>query len=148
LTQLALSRAGNAERGRKIFLDVGKSQCLKCHRLDNQGERIGPDLTGAGKRFGRIHLIESILDPSRAIAPTYDTFVLELKDGTIARGVRLTETASALTLADREGKKHELPLASIETRRVQPQSTMPDGLERQLSADEFVDLIAFLVSQK
>jgi hypothetical protein len=30
----------------------------------------------------------------------------------------------------------------------QPQSTMPDGLEQRLTADEFVDLVSFLYSQK
>src|SRR5439155_2429907 len=43
LIQAALSRTGDSERGRKLFLDVGKSQCMKCHRLGNQGEKIGPD---------------------------------------------------------------------------------------------------------
>src|SRR5262249_1286845 len=69
LTQAALTLAGNAERGRKVFFDVEKSQCLKCHRLGDKGERIGPELTGVGSRFGRIHLVESILEPSRTIAP-------------------------------------------------------------------------------
>src|SRR5262249_12307921 len=78
LTQAALTRAGNPERGRALFLNVDKSQCLKCHRLGDQGERIGPDLSDIGGRFSRIHLVESILEPSRAITPGYQTFVVFL----------------------------------------------------------------------
>jgi hypothetical protein len=44
----ALSRAGNPEAGRQIFLNAEKSLCVKCHRIGEQGERIGPELTGLG----------------------------------------------------------------------------------------------------
>jgi putative heme-binding domain-containing protein len=148
LTQLALSRSGNPVAGRKVFFNVAKSQCLKCHRLENQGERIGPDLSNVGQRFGRIYLIESILEPSRSIAPSYESLLVELKDGRVETGLRVQETATTLTLADREGKKRDIPVADIASRQVQAQSIMPEGLERQLTAEEFVDLIAFLASRK
>jgi hypothetical protein len=58
LTQSALTRAGDRERGRKLFFDVDKSLCLRCHRLGDQGERMGPELTGVGSRFSRIYVLE------------------------------------------------------------------------------------------
>ena len=148
LTQAALSRAGNAERGRKVFLDKEKSQCLKCHQLGAQGERIGPELTGVGARFSRIYLVESILEPSRAIAPSFETLVVTLKNGKTVNGIKVAESAKTLVLADNQGQKHELSTADIEERHASPVSTMPEGLEQRLSEDEFVDLIAFLTSQK
>ena len=60
LTQLVLEGRGNAERGQKLFANVEKSLCMRCHRIGEQGGRIGPDLTDIGSRFSRIHLIESI----------------------------------------------------------------------------------------
>src|SRR5262249_967256 len=42
LTRLALSRAGNPEHGRQILLNAEKSLCLKCHRVGDKGERVGP----------------------------------------------------------------------------------------------------------
>jgi putative heme-binding domain-containing protein len=148
LTQAALTRAGNPERGRTLFFNVTKSQCLKCHRLGEQGEKIGPDLTGVGKRFARIHIIESILDPSRTIAPSFETLTVALKDGRSLSGVRVAETADNLTLGDREGKKHVVAKTDIEARQTDPRSIMPEGLEKSFTADEFVDLIAYIVSQK
>jgi hypothetical protein len=41
-----------------------------------------------------------------------------------------------------------LAKSEIEDQQPQPVSTMPEGLEKRLTVDEFVDLIAFLVSQK
>ena len=148
LAQAALFRAGNAERGQKIFFDKEKSQCLKCHQLGTQGERIGPALTGAGLRFSRIYLVESILEPSRAIAPSFETLVVTLKNGKTVSGIKIVENEKTLVLADNQGQKHELSTAEIEERYASPVSTMPEGLEQRLSEDEFVDLIAFLANQK
>ena len=89
LTRAALTRPGNPDRGRKVFFDVEKSQCLKCHRLGDQGERIGPDLTGVGSRFARIYIVESILEPSRTIAPSFGTLVIMLKNGKVFTGVKV-----------------------------------------------------------
>jgi putative membrane-bound dehydrogenase-like protein len=148
LTQAALTRKGNPERGRQLFFAVDKSQCLKCHRLGDQGEHIGPDLTGVGSRFARIYLVESILEPSRTIAPSFGTLVIALKNGQVRTGVKVAETETTLTLADNQGQKHVLAKADIEEQRTSPISTMPEGLEKRFTEDEFIDLIAFLVSQK
>jgi putative heme-binding domain-containing protein len=148
LVQAALTRAGDTARGRKLFFDTARAQCSKCHRLGDQGERIGPDLTGIGNRFARIHLIESILEPSRTIAPSYETVLVLLKDGRVVTGTRIAETGETLTLGDNQGEKHALARSGIDQVRAQSASTMPEGLEKQLTTDDFVDLIAFLVSQK
>jgi putative membrane-bound dehydrogenase-like protein len=148
LTQAALTRAGNADRGRKLFFDAQKSQCVKCHRVGDQGERIGPELTGVGGRFSRIHLIESVLQPSRTVPPGFQGVAVTLKSGRVLTGVKVAETEDALTLGDAQGNKHVLKKADVEEEQPQRQSVMPDGLEKPLSADEFVDLITYLTSLK
>jgi putative membrane-bound dehydrogenase-like protein len=148
LAQAALTRAGNPERGRKLFFDTAKSQCVKCHRVGDKGERIGPELTGVGSRFPRIHMIESVLQPSRTIAPGYQTLAIALKSGQFLTGVKVAETDDTLTLGDSKGDKHVLRKADIVEQQPHPASTMPEGLEKQFTTDEFVDLIAFLVSLK
>jgi putative membrane-bound dehydrogenase-like protein len=148
LTLAALTRAGNPASGRRVFLDVEKSLCLKCHRLGSQGERIGPELTGVGSRFARIYIVESILEPSRTIAPSFGTLLVTRQNGTVLTGVKIAETETTLTLADSQGQKHALARADIESVHSSPASAMPEGLEKRLTEDEFVDLIAFLASQK
>jgi putative membrane-bound dehydrogenase-like protein len=148
LTQLALTRAGNVERGRQLFFDIERSQCLKCHWLNDRGERIGPELTGVGSRFSRIYLVDSILDPSRTIAPSFETLVISLKNGQVITGVKVAETQTTLTLADTQVQKHVLTKSDIEEQHASQVSTMPEGLEKRFSAEEFTDLIAFLVSQQ
>ncbi len=148
LTRVALTRTGDARRGRQLFFDKEKSLCLKCHQLGDQGERIGPELTGVGSRFSRIYLVESILEPSRTIAPSFGTVVVTLKNGKTILGVKVAETETTLTLANQEGQKQLLAKADIERQQPSPLSTMPEGLEKRFTEEEFLDLIAFLVSQK
>src|SRR5207247_8887000 len=138
LTQAALTRAGDPRLGRKLFFDAEKSQCLKCHRLGDQGEQIGPELTGVGSRFARIYLVESILEPSRTIAPSFGTLVVTLKNGKLLTGVKLAETEKTLTLADNQGQKHLLAKADIEAEQPSPVSTMPEGLEKRFTEQEFI----------
>jgi putative heme-binding domain-containing protein len=148
LTQAALTMPGNADRGRALFFNAERSQCVKCHRVADQGERIGPELTGIGNRFSRIHLVESVLQPSRTVAPSFQAVTVVLSDGQSVTGVAVAEDERRFTLADNQGKKHVLEKSDIEAREPQEVSVMPEGLEKPFSVEEFVDLIAFLVSQK
>ncbi len=148
LVEAALSRTGNLERGRKLFLTVEKTNCLKCHRLGEQGEKIGPELTGIGSRFSRINIIESLLDPSRTIAAGFQSQTVAMNDGRVLSGLKVSETADTLVLADNQGKKHSLRKADIEESQAHAGSVMPDGLEKTLTVDEFVDLVTFLTSEK
>ena len=73
---------------------------------------------------------------------------MALEDGRVLAGVRTAETDRTLTLADQQGQAHVLAKARIEERKKQTQSTMPDGLEKRFTPEEFLDLIEFLASQK
>jgi putative heme-binding domain-containing protein len=148
LSQLALATRGNPIRGREVYFNAERAGCVKCHALEAQGGRIGPDLTGVGRRFSRIHLIESILEPSRVIAPAFRNISVRLKDGEELTGVRVAESDSVLTLGDAQGQSHALKKDQIEEQRTLELSLMPEGLESGLTDTEFVDLVAFLSEQK
>ncbi len=148
LSQLALATRGNPSRGREMFFNAEKLGCITCHRMGGQGGGIGPDLTGVGRRFSRIHLIESILEPSRAIAPAFRNMLVRLKDGQELTGVKMAEDESTLTLGDAQGQSHPLKKAQIEELRTLELSIMPEGLENGLTDTDFVDLVAFLAEQK
>ena len=124
-----------------------RRESVKCHRIGQEGATIAPDLSDIGRRFSRIHLIESILEPSRSIAPSYGSLSVVLDSGQMVTGVKVRETADLLVLADNLGKLHEIVKATIDELQVQPKSIMPEGLEKQLSEQDFLDLIEFLIAQ-
>src|SRR5262245_20179912 len=129
-------------------MNAEKSLCVRCHRVGDAGERVGPELTGIGARFGRAYLIESILEPGRSVVPGFVALRVDLADGRSLTGVKTAETDTTLTLVDPEVKKHELKKADVLEQRPLTTSAMPDGLEKRLTEQEFVDLIAYLVSLK
>jgi putative heme-binding domain-containing protein len=148
LTLAAPSRGGNPEHGRQIFLDGDKSLCIRCHRVGDKGERVGPELTGLGSRFSRAYIVESILDPSRTAAPSFEQVLVEMKSGKMFVGIKVAETETSITVVDSETKRHVLARADIESQQKQAGSAMPEGLEKRLSEEDFVDLISYLVSLK
>jgi putative membrane-bound dehydrogenase-like protein len=148
LTLAALSRAGNPEHGRQVFLDAEKSMCARCHRIGDKGERVGPDLTGLGGRFSKAYIVESVLEPSRTIAPSFESTLVELKNGKFLSGIKVAETETTITLVDNETKRHDIAKAEVAEQKKQATSAMPDGLEKRITEDEFVDLISYLFSLK
>jgi putative membrane-bound dehydrogenase-like protein len=148
LTRAALSRAGNPAAGRKIFFNTEKSLCIKCHRIGDQGERVGPELTGLGSRFSKAYIVESVLEPSRTVSPSFETTLIELKNGKAVSGIQVAESDATLTLVDSQAQKHVIARSAIESRKKSPVSAMPEGLEKRLTEDEFVDLMSFLANLK
>ena len=97
----------------------------------------------------REKLIESILEPSKEIAPAFVTWLVTTTGGKQHTGVLVEEGAhSTLTLADAQGKLTVLKITEIEDRVAQPTSLMPADLHAQMTRREFVDLLAFLESRK
>ncbi len=62
---------GNAERGSRIFHTDGAAQCIRCHAVGGEGSNVGPDMQGVGSRYDRQYLLESLIDPSKAIGEGY-----------------------------------------------------------------------------
>jgi putative heme-binding domain-containing protein len=148
LTQHALTTRGNTRRGKDLFFNQQKSLCIRCHRMDAQGGTVGPDLTGVGGRFSRIHLIESILQPSRHIANGYGMVVVVLQNDEAIAGVKREETPKTLTLGLVDGKFMTLRKDQIKQITPTTASLMPAGLEKLWTRQEFVDLIEYLAGQK
>jgi putative heme-binding domain-containing protein len=82
------------------------------------------------------------------VAPSYETLNIFLMNGRLVSGVKIKEDKGVVTIGDNQGKVHEILRDEIEEMQVQPRSTMPDGLEKRLTDQEFLDLLAFLLSQK
>jgi putative heme-binding domain-containing protein len=69
-----------------------------------------------------------------------------MTDGKVYTGFVVSTSARALLIREATGAQHELKLDKIESRTVQKQSMMPDGLAGNLTPEELADLIAYLQS--
>lgn len=142
-----LLTGGSVENGRKVFFSQ-KVPCATCHRVGNEGGPIGPDLTRIGAiRAGR-DLLESIVLPSSTIAQGFESYVIATADGRIVTGLIARQTADTLFLRDSSGAELRLRKDQIQEMNRSPTSLMPEGLDKQMTKEEFRDLLAYLQSLK
>jgi putative membrane-bound dehydrogenase-like protein len=140
---------GDAAAGERVFFHSKGPRCYACHKIDGRGEAIGPDLSHIGAAMKREKLIESILEPSKEIAPAFVTWLITTRDGKQHTGVIVEEGAhSTLTIADAQGKLTVLHITNIEERAAQPTSIMPAELHTLMTRQEFLDLLAFLEGRR
>ncbi|HEU0010863.1 MAG TPA: PQQ-dependent sugar dehydrogenase [Verrucomicrobiae bacterium] len=144
----AMGHDGNAARGRELFLDEQRAACAKCHSVDGSSGKAGPDLYAVGDKFPRRELILAVLEPSAAIAIGYGTTVVETKSGETYQGILKQSTAEALELMGADGKPIRIAAIDIKEQRGSTLSLMPDGLQSEMSREEFTDLIEYLVTLK
>jgi putative heme-binding domain-containing protein len=142
--RFASKRNGDASRGRTLFNDSKRLDCIRCHRVRGQGGDIGPDLSDIGGKFDRPLLIESLLQPSRQIVDGYRTTTIATFDGQVYSGIVKEQSPAGLVIVDARGKRRALRTAEIEDRKVDNISLMPVDLATGVSPAEFTDLVAYL----
>ena len=137
-----LHLAGDAREGARIFFGE-KARCSTCHSYFGRGGEIGPDLSGLSTKYARKEILQSIQEPSAAIAFGYDTWLFETKDGELVPGF-LVSDGDPLVVRDTSGQRHVLAAADIASRTRQKVSAMPADVAAGLSAQELRDLVEFL----
>ncbi|NDC54716.1 MAG: dehydrogenase [Planctomycetia bacterium] len=137
-----LERAGSADQGRAVF--AGAGTCAKCHVVGSEGKNVGPNLSGIGAKLSRQALYESILAPSAAISHNYESYTALLEDGRAVSGLLVSQSADAVVIRGADGFDVALPAAEVAELVKQPVSLMPADLATALSAEELVDLVAWL----
>ena len=91
--------------------------------------------------------MEDVIDPNRNVDGAFRATLFELKDGETASGLFRREEGELLIYADTAGKEHSLARKDIKERRQSELSLMPEGLAEAMTAAEFNDLMAFLITK-
>ena len=132
--------------GKKMF---GVAQCYKCHRIKGKGGIAGPDLTPAGRRFGTRDLLETIIDPNKAISDQYQATIFQMEDGRLITGRVVNLNGDQYWVQPdmiKPNQLERLKVAEIEEMKPSEVSVMPAGLLDNLTRDEILDLVAYLKS--
>jgi putative membrane-bound dehydrogenase-like protein len=133
------SHRGDAAKGKAVFA----KQCAGCHRLDDAGYAVGPDLAMVALKPASYLLME-ILDPSKNLDSRYVGYTVLLTDGRTLTGLMQGESDSSMTLHSQDGKKHELLRSDVERIAAQGKSLMPEGLEAHIPPADMADLLAYV----
>jgi putative membrane-bound dehydrogenase-like protein len=132
---------GDAARGQPIF----KEHCAVCHKLFNEGESLGPDLTGS-ERGDLDFLMTSLVDPSALVRKEYEAHTIALRDGRTISGLVIDENDRQLTLVDSSRQKSVIARETIEAVAPSQVSLMPEGLLDKLTEPQIRDLFRYLQS--
>ncbi|MFT4540642.1 MAG: putative heme-binding domain-containing protein [Planctomycetota bacterium] len=139
-------RTGDARRGAVVFYQADLA-CTRCHTPDAAANRLGPDLTAVGGDVSDDYLIESILDPSKAIREGFESIMLKVDDH-IVTGLLVAETATTIVLRDaaRDYKQVSYEREELSEYGVSSLSVMPSGLVNILAnKQQFLDLVRYLM---
>lgn len=138
---------GDSERGRAVFNDpvVG---CSRCHVVQGNGVRFGPELSLIGDKLSPEALLESIQSPSAGIAFGFEAWELELDTTEVLYGILTSETDEFVILRDSLGVDQKVDKSTILSRTKSPASAMPQGLARLMSPTQMADLIQYLQGLK
>jgi putative heme-binding domain-containing protein len=138
---------GDAANGKVLFFDK-RSTCSTCHKIDGQGQEVGPDLSAIAKTRTREFLLESILEPSRRVEQQYQNYVLRTLSGVTHTGLLVKKDDAGITLKTAENKVVTVPSKDVDTFDPSPKSLMADGLLRDFTAQEAADLLEYLATRK
>jgi putative heme-binding domain-containing protein len=138
-------KVGDAERGRSIF--ESKGNCLTCHRVNNSGSLVGPNLSEIGLLRSPAALQRTLQDPTSAMMPINRPVRIIMKNGATITGRRLNEDTYTVQLIDSHERLRSIPKSDMRTYTVETKSTMP-SYSTSLTAQELADVIGYLLTLK
>jgi putative heme-binding domain-containing protein len=131
---------GDPVAGEKVY----QTTCATCHRLHGQGFDVGPNLASIAGREKRA-LLTDILDPNRAIAPQFQVYLVKIPGATDpVSGIIASETPTSITLRRANAEETIVLRRDILEIKAWPASLMPEGVETNVNAQGFADLLELL----
>jgi putative heme-binding domain-containing protein len=137
-----VAKKGDAARGEAVYRRKDMV-CMKCHAVGGCGGQVGPDLSSIGGSAQVDYLIESILEPNKAVKENYHAMLVTTKQGRQLTGIKVAETKTELILRTAEDREITVPVKDIDEKKMGG-SLMPAGLTDTLTDAELIDLVRFL----
>lgn len=114
----------SAAAGRRVFFHPNGPACYKCHTVNGRGGNLGPDLSSIGRGLSRKRLAESIIEPSKEIAPQFTNWTFVMESGKVHHGMILGDTRDDIqrigtaegTVVSLNAKKNRTPAAAEDIR--------------------------------
>jgi cytochrome c oxidase cbb3-type subunit 3 len=144
-TKRSTSGVGDLARGKAVF--EGKGACVTCHRVDNNGARLGPDLSTIGQLRRAIELETSVLDPGKEILATNRTYRVVMKNGTAVTGRLLNLDTFTVQMLDGKEQLRSFEKTDLRDYGFVDASPMP-SYRNTLNAQELADVVSYLISLK
>ncbi len=137
----ALDLSGDVARGRDVF----RKTCSTCHRAEDHGHVVGPDLAALTNDDPQ-WLLATILDPNREVDARYIAWNVVRTDGRTLNGLLVEESDTAIRLREAGGREHVILRRELDELHSASVSVMPEGLEKEISPQAMADLLAYVTT--
>jgi len=137
---------GDAVSGKIVFDKNGT--CIKCHKVGDAGKEVGPSLTEIGSKLSKEALFVSILDPSAGVSHNYETFAIALNSGNVLSGIVISRNDEEVVVRNAEGIDRVIPASEIDEIIKTGVSLMPADLQKVMTIQELVNVVAYLTQLK
>ena len=134
---------GDAANGRAVYKKVG---CVTCHRIEDEGGSLGPELTDIGRRRGLKFLAASLATPEADVPINYRAIQVVLKNGQTVTGTRLNRDDLSIQVRDTRDNLRSFLMENVQELKFDKPSLMPSYAS--MNKKDFDDLIAYLNSLK
>ncbi len=121
-----------------------KAKCNQCHRYGDEGESIGPNLTGIARRFTKREIVESILYPAHVVSDQFASKKVMTLDGRVLVGMVSDRGDGSIAIRDSQNKVAMVNDKEIDQILPSNSSIMPGGLLDDLTLQEISDMMAYL----
>ncbi|MBW3597722.1 MAG: discoidin domain-containing protein, partial [Planctomycetes bacterium] len=121
--------------------------CVACHKFGGVGHEFGPDLAKLDPKLTTQDILRDLLEPSHKVNEKFEAHSFILEDGKIVTGMILEETPEAFKVIVNPLASQEptiIPKAQVEEQVKSKTSLMPQGLLDKLTAEEILDLVAYI----
>ena len=135
-------KKGKVAQGESVF----QTYCRSCHLVGEEGIDFGPALTEIGRKLSKDALYASIISPSNGISFGYESWLIELKDGSKMIGYIISRTEEEIELRMSGGITQVISPEDIQKMEMQEQSLMTPGLHQAMQEEELVSLVEYLAS--
>ncbi len=142
-TEVNDASVGDAARGQSVYR--GKGDCARCHQIDGDGSRLGPDLSAIGRSRTAQILEHKLLDPTATLFPINRPVRVVTQDGTVFTGRRLNEDTHTVQIIDQDERLRSFEKSALRELTIMDDSTMP-AFGDVLNPEEISDLVAYLLS--
>lgn len=143
LVEKILALEGDRSNGQSLFM----AKCASCHKNDQGGNDIGPDLSSIGNKLGKSALLRAIIYPNESIVFGYDPIMVKTKTGQAFYGLLLSE-GETIVIKDMTGKQIVIAPDDIETRLKMKTGMMPDAETLEMTGKDLADLTTYLLTLK
>ena len=144
---LTLSSQGDIKRGQLVF-NSQKAACATCHAIGYLGGTVGPDLTHIGKIRSERDLLEAVVFPSASFVRSYEPMTISTRGGQVHNGIVRKDAPDEVVLVLNAKDIVRIGREDIDEMLPGSTSIMPTGLDKQLTAQELIDLVTFLRAAK